>query len=224
MKKITKIAFAFLLLAGVTMNAQTALKKGSVTYKMSLSGNDEAAAMMGESTISIHFDEKTQATDMNMMSGMMLMKTITPIGNLKDAKMTIEVMGSKYEIIEVGEEALKANKGLGDLENAIEVTYDKKDTKEIVGFKCYKATVKMNDGTSSVFYITDAIAPQQSVKETKVKLAGYPLEIKVTTEQGDMTMTATSFSKELPKDCFTVGEGYSKVTMEEFQKIMSSGQ
>ena len=148
MKKITKIAFAFLLLAGVTMNAQTALKKGSVTYKMSMSGNDEAAAMMGESTISVHFDENTQATDMNMMSGMMLMKTITPIGNIKDAKMTIEVMGMKYEIIEVGEEALKANKSMGDLENATEVIYDKKDTKEIAGFKCYKATVKMNDGTS----------------------------------------------------------------------------
>jgi hypothetical protein len=219
MKKITKIAFALFLLASVSLNAQTALKKGSVTYKMTMSGNDEAAAMMGESTISVHFDEKNQATDMNMMGGMMTMKTITPIGNLKDAKMAIEVMGMKYEIIEVGEEALKANKGLGNLENALEVSYDKKDTKEIAGFKCYKATVKMNDGTSSDFYITDEIAPQQT-EETKVKLAGYPLEVKVTTEQGEMLMTATSFSKELPKDCFKIGEGYTKVTMEDFQKQM----
>lgn len=219
MKKITKIAFAFLLLAGVSMNAQTALKKGSVTYKMSMSGNDEAAAMMGESTISVHFDEKMQATDMNMMGGMMTMKTITPIGNVKDSKMAIEVMGMKYEIIEVGEEALKSSKSLGDLENALEVSYDKKDTKEIAGFKCYKAIVKMNDGTSSDFYITDAIAPQQT-SDTKVKLAGYPLEVKVKTEQGEMLMTATSFSKELPKDCFTIGEGFTKVTMEEFQKQM----
>ena len=104
MKKITKIAFAFFLLASVSMNAQTALKKGSVTYKMTMTGNDEAAAMMGESTISVHFDEKNQATDMNMMGGMMTMKTITPVGNLKDAKMAIEVMGMKYEIIEIGEE------------------------------------------------------------------------------------------------------------------------
>ncbi len=220
MKKISKFAFAFLVLAGVSMNAQTALKQGSVTYSMKMTGNDEAAAMMGESTIAVHFDDKIQATDMNMMGGMMLMRTITPIGNLKDAKMTIEVMGMKYEIIEVGEEALKANKGFGDLENAIEVSYDKKDTKEIAGFKCYKAVVKMNDGTTSDFYITDAIAPQKTKEETKVKLAGYPLEIKVSTEQGEMLMTATSFSKELPKDCFTIGEGFTKVTMVEFQKQM----
>ena len=78
----------------------------------------------------------------------------------------------------------------------------------------------MNDGTSSDFYITDAIAPQQTKDDAKVKLTGYPLEVKVKTEQGEMLMTATSFSKELPKDCFTIGEGYTKVTMEEFQKQM----
>ena len=201
------------------MNAQTALKKGSVTYKMEMTGNDEASAMMGESTMAVHFDEKMQATDMNMMGGMMLMKTITPVGNLKDSKMTIEVMGMKYEIIEIGEEALKESKGIGNLENALEVSYDKKDTKEIAGFKCYKAIVKMNDGTTNDFYITEGIAVQDS-KDAKVKLAGYPLQMKTTTQQGEMTMTATSFSKDLPKDCFSVGEGFTKVTMEEFQKLM----
>ncbi|WP_322550324.1 hypothetical protein [Flavobacterium psychraquaticum] len=219
MKKITTIAATFLLFAGVTMNAQTALKKGSVTYKMEMTGNDEASAMMGESTMAVHFDEKMQATDMNMMGGMMLMKTITPVGNLKDSKMTIEVMGMKYEIIEIGEEALKESKGIGNLENALEVSYDKKDTKEIAGFKCYKAIVKMNDGTTNDFYITEGIAVQDS-KDAKVKLAGYPLQMKTTTQQGEMTMTATSFSKDLPKDCFSVGEGFTKVTMEEFQKQM----
>ena len=223
MKNLTKIAFAFLLLAGLMMNAQ-ALKKGSVTYKLALTGNEEAAAMMGESTLTIHFDEKTQATEMNMMSGMMLMKTITPFGNVKDTKMAVEVMGMKYEITEAGEEALNNNNGIGNLENATDVTYDKKDVKEIVGFKCYKANVKMADGTSNAFYITEGIAPQTPIKETKIKLAGYPLEIITNTRQGEMTMTATSFAKELPKDCFVItGEGYTKVTMEEFKQQMSGG-
>ena len=223
MKNLTKISFAFLLLAGLLMNAQ-ALKKGSVTYKLALTGNDEAAAMMGESTLTIHFDEKTQATEMNMMSGMMMMKTITPIGNIKDSKMAVEVMGTKYEIIEAGEEALKNNNGIGSLENATDVSYDKNDVKEIVGFKCYKANVKMVDGTSNAFYITEAIAPQTPIKETKIKLAGYPLEIITNTPQGEMIMTATSFVKELPKDCFIIsGEGYTKVTMEEFKQQMQMG-
>ena len=223
MKNLTKIAFAFILLAGGMMHAQ-ALKKGSVAYKLELTGNDEAAAMMGESTLTIHFDETTQATEMNMMSGMMLMKTITPIGNVKDTKMAVEVMGMKYEIIEAGEEALNSSKGVANLDDAVDVTYDKGDVKEIAGFKCYKANVKMADGNTNVFYITDAIAPQTPLKETKVKLAGYPLQIITNTPQGEMTMTATSFSKELPKDCFVItGEGYTKVTMEEFKQQMGGG-
>lgn len=224
MKKFTKIAFTtLLLLSGVMMNAQ-ALKKGSVTYKLELTGNDEAASMMGESTMILHFDEKIQASEMNMMNGMMLRKTITPIGNIKETRMTVEVMGMKYEIIDAGEEALNSTKGIGNLEDAVEVVYDKKDVKEIAGFSCYKAIVKMNDGSTNTFYITETIAPQTVLKETKLQLAGFPLQIITNTPQGEMTMTATVFSKELPKGCFVItGEGYTKLTMEEFKKQMGGG-
>lgn len=221
MKKITQIALTALLFVGITATAQTQLKKGSVTYSMTMPGATEEMAAMGESTITVHFDEKTQATDMSMMGGMMLMKTIVPTGNKKDSKMTMEVMGMKYEITDVGEEASKTSKGLSNLDDAKEIVYDKKDTKEIVGFKCYKATITMKDETKSTFYVTDAIAPQApSSPEAKVKLAGYPLEMTIQTAQGNMVMTATKFSKEIPADAFKVGEGFTKVTMEEFQKQM----
>lgn len=220
MKKLTKIALTALLFLGITATAQTQLKKGSVTYSMTMPGATEEMAAMGESTITVHFDEKTQSTDMSMMGGMMLMKTIVPTGNKKDSKMTMEVMGMKYEITDIGEEANKATNSVGNLENATEIVYDKKDTKEILGFKCYKATISMNDGSKSVFYITDAIAPQAVEADAKVKLTGYPLEMTVQTEQGDMVMKATKFSKDVAAEAFKVGEGYTKVTMEEFQKQM----
>ena len=220
MKKLTQIALTALLFVGITATAQTQLKKGSVTYSMTMPNASEEMAAMGESTITVHFDEKNQATDMSMMGGMMLMKTIVPTANKKDSKMTVEVMGMKYEITDIGEEASKATNNVGNVENATEVIYDKKDTKEILGFKCYKATISMNDGTKSVFYITDAIAPQAVEADAKVKLSGYPLEMNVKTAQGEMLMKATKFSKEITADAFKVGEGFTKVTMEEFQKQM----
>jgi hypothetical protein len=220
MKKLAKIALTALLFVGITVNAQTQLKKGSVTYSMTMPNASEEMAAMGESTITVHFDEKTQATDMSMMGGMMLMKTIVPTGNKKDSKMTMEVMGMKYEITDIGKEANKATNSVGNLENANEIVYDKNDTQEILGFKCYKATISMNDGSKSIFYITDAIAPQVVEADAKVKLTGYPLEMTVKTEQGDMVMKATKFSKDVPADAFKVGDGFTKVTMEEFQKQM----
>ena len=79
----------------------------------------------------------------------------------------------------------------------------------------------MNDGSKNTFYVTDAIAPQApSNPKVALKLTGYPLEMTVKTAQGDMVMTATKFSKEIPADAFKVGEGFTKVTMEEFQKQM----
>jgi hypothetical protein len=220
MKKLAKIVLTALLFVGITVNAQTQLKKGSVTYSMTMPNASEEMAAMGESTITVHFDEKTQATDMSMMGGMMLMKTIVPTGNKKDSKMTMEVMGMKYEITDIGKEANKATNSVGNLENANEIVYDKNDTQEILGFKCYKATISMNDGSKSIFYITDAIAPQVVEADAKVKLTGYPLEMTVKTEQGDMVMKATKFSKDVPADAFKVGDGFTKVTMEEFQKQM----
>jgi hypothetical protein len=129
-------------------------------------------------------------------------------------------MGIKYEITDAGDASSKNNNGLSNLYNAKDIVYDKKDTKEIVGFKCYKATVTMNDGSTSIFYITDAIAPQVQKADAKVKLTGYPLEMTVKTAQGDMNMKAVKFSKEVSADAFKVGEGFTKVTMEEFQKQM----
>jgi hypothetical protein len=35
-----------------------------------------------------------------------------------------------------------------------------------------------------------------------------------------MVMKATKFSKDIPADAFKVGEGFTKTTMEEFQKQM----
>ena len=119
MKKITKIAFALLVVAGVSMNAQTALKNGSVTYSMTMPGAGEEMAAMGESTITVHFNDQTQATDMSMMGGMMLMKTIVPIANEKESKMTVEVMGMKYEITDAGEAASKSTNGLSNLQHGI---------------------------------------------------------------------------------------------------------
>ncbi len=220
MKNFTKIALTALIFIGITANAQTQLKKGSVTYSMTMPGATEEMAAMGESTITVHFDETTQATDMSMMGGMMLMKTIIPNENINNSKMTMEVMGMKYEITDIGEQAKNANNGIGNLENATEVVYDKKDTKEILGFKCYKATLGMLDGSKSIFYITDAIAPQPTNANAKVKLSGYPLEMTMKTEQGDMVIKATKFSKDIPADAFKVGEGFTKITMEEFQKQM----
>jgi GLPGLI family protein len=211
MKNLKQIALVAFAIFSTQFYAQT--KTGAVTYEMTMPDNEEMAAM-GTNTIKISFNEKSSATQMDMMGGMISVKTITlDKTNAKDTRMLMDMMGKKYEV--TGESEGFGNTDLASLKDAESITYDKKDTKVILGYKCYKAIVKMTGGTVSNFYVTEAIAVQTKAEE-KFKLTGFPLEIEVNSER--VIMVATAFDKEPSATCFTVPEGYKKVTQEELQQ------
>ena len=213
MKNLKQIALVAFAIFSTQFYAQT--KTGAVTYDMTMPDNEQMAAM-GSNTIKISFNEKSSATQMDMMGGMVSMKTITlDKNNAKETRILKDIMGKKYEVTG-GTEGF-GNSDIGSLKDAESVTYNKKDTKEILGYKCYKASVKMSGGTISNFYVTDAIAVQAKADD-KLKLTGFPLEIEVNSEKGKIIMLATAFDKEPTPNCFVVPEGYKKVTQEELQQ------
>ena len=213
MKNLKQIALVAFAIFSTQFYAQS--KTGAVTYEMTMPDNEEMAAM-GTNTIKISFNEKSSATQMDMMGGMISMKTISlDKNNPKDTRMLMDMMGNKYEVTD-GADGF-GNTDVASLKDAESVSYDKKDTKEILGYKCYKAIVKMAGGTVSNFYITEAIATQ-SKADDKLKLTGFPLEIEVNSEKGKINIVATAVDKAPSATCFTIPEGYKKVTQEELQK------
>lgn len=213
MKNLKKLAFVAFAIVSTQFYAQT--KTGAVTYEMTMPDNEEMAAM-GTNTIKISFNEKSSATQLDMMGGMISVKTISiDKNNPKETRMLMEMMGKKYEV--TGEAEGFANTDVASLKDAESVTYDKKATKEILGYKCYKALVTMNSGVINTFYVTDAIAVQ-SLPADKLKLTGFPLEVEVNSEKGKVVLLATSVDKAPSASCFTVPEGYKKVTQEELQQ------
>jgi GLPGLI family protein len=125
------------------------------------------------------------------------------------------MMDKKYEV--TGDAEGFANTDVASLKDAESVTYDKKATKEILGYNCYKALVKMTSGVENTFYITEAIAVQ-SLPTDKLKLTGFPLEVEVNSPNGKVVLLATAVDKAPTATCFTVPEGYKKVTQEELQQ------
>ena len=213
MKNLKQIALVAFAIFSTQFYAQT--KTGAVTYEMTMPDNEQMA-QMGSNTIKISFNEKSTATQMDMMGGMVSMKTITvDKNNTQDTRVLMDAMGEKYEI--TGETNGFGNSNMGSLKDAESVIYDKKDTKEILGYKCYKATVKMAGGKTSIFYLTEAIA-SQSLSSDKLKLTGFPLEIEAGEGETRVVMKATAFDKAPSATCFTVPEGYNKVTQEELQQ------
>lgn len=213
MKKIKQISVCLLLL--VSMSSIGQMTSGVVTYKMT--SDNEQMAMMGDIIMTNYFDKENVAVEVDMMGGMVLTKVYKKINDPKSTKMTMDAMGNKYEITGIDENASKGV-DMADLDNIVTVTIDKASTKEIAGFKCYKASVTYKDDKSGEFYVTDDIKMASTSNESKLK--GFPLEMTITTPEAVLELKATEVSKDLPKEAFIVPEGFEKVTMEEFQEKM----
>ena len=217
MKTTKHLTILLLLLVSTSTISQT-LNKGFVKYEMI--SDDEDMAMIGAITMINYFDENQSAVEINMMGGLMITKVYTKYSNPNDLIMTMDAMGQKYEITEIEDKDAKGN-AFGQLDNIESVKYDKKDTKEISGYKCHKAEIKYSDGKTAVFYITNKISQKAMQNPNqKVQLEGYPLEMEITSEEGIVKIIATEVSKNLPSGSFIVPSGFEKVTMEEFQQKM----
>lgn len=214
MKKIKQISVCLLLL--VSMSSIGQMTSGFVTYKMT--SDNEQMAMMGDIIMTNYFDKENVAVEVDMMGGMVLTKVYKKINDPKSTIMTMDAMGNKYEITGIDENASKGV-DMADLDNIVTVTIDKANTKEIAGFKCYKASVTYKDDKSGEFYVTDDIKMVTSAT-SESKLKGFPLEMTITTPEAVLELKATEVSKDLPKEAFIVPEGFEKVTMEEFQEKM----
>ena len=107
----------------------------------------------------------------------------------------------------------------------VTVTADKSDTKTILGYNAYKITVS-NPATPDMNisgYVTEEIkAPTGAIQGMQgVDLPGFPLMIIIKSPQMSMTIETTSIKDEYDPAILDVDTtGYTKMTMEEFQKTM----
>lgn len=228
MKKTLLNLFAILTLA-VSVQAQN-ITEGVLNMEITEATSDDPQMSMGigmlkGATTTISFKGKKSVTEMDMMGGMMITKNYADQAT-NEMNMLMDAMGQKIwvsdNLDEVKEEQTK--NGLED----IKVTYDKSDTKEILGFKAYKATISIPAGNETMTvtgYITEDIKTDATVIQGTegLKLAGFPLEFTVNNPQMKLTISADSFDNKVDDAVFTpVTEGYTKMTMEEFSKTMGS--
>ncbi len=223
MKKILKFTFLLAFVAiSVSVFAQKKIKEGVVKFEMKADGDAPELAMLGGTMLDFYFSGNMQRMDMNMMGGMMRIQTIIPNDSPKDGTILMDMMGQKIQVIDLTEDDLANSNSFMKTDNIKEVVYDEKDKKEIAGYPCYKAKLKLDDGMELEYYITEKIQPPMPVKSKGANmLKGYPLEMNIDTGQGvKMNFVAKEVSKTVEKDAFKVPDGYAKMTMEEFEKQM----
>jgi len=220
----------FLLLAFST-TAQETLNKGVIKMELTeaSSDNEQMAAafeMMKGSETNYFFNEEVALVKQSFMGGMLTMSTHS---NSKTDATTLlfDMMGQKM-MVETTKEELNAANNTPEAKKALEnmkISYDKANTKEILGYKCYKADVAIGNGMQVSLYVTDEIKADNSLIKglETVKLDGFPLEVTMDMPEFKMVYTTTAILKEIESSQLVLNTtGYKKMTFDEFQKTMGS--
>jgi hypothetical protein len=227
MKNFFSILVAFLLVSNVNSIAQKVLEKGTVKMEITdVKAEDPQMAMglemMKGSQTELHFKADQHATYMNMMGGMVEMKVFVENAQ-NQMNMLFDMMGQKMWIESKLDESQTPQQK--EIASKSKIEYNKDDTKEILGYKCYKMTVTNPEmeGTTLSGYVTEQIKTKANMIQgfQTLEFSGYPMEFTVGNPQFSMTMTAVDVKETVDEAKLKYDtKGYKKMTMEEFQKSM----
>lgn len=222
---------SFILIALISVNysvsAQKSLDKGSITMEITAVSSDDPqmemmlGAMKGSQT-EVVFEGNKHVTNMDMMGGMVKMQ-IHVNSDENKMNMLFDAMGNKMWIESDLDKSQDAKQK--EIADKSEIVYDKNDTKEILGYKCYKMTIKnpeMQDMTVTG-YVTSHVKTNANLIQgfQSLKFEGYPMEFTVSNPQFNMTMSAKEIKETVDATKFNLDtKGYKKMTMDEFQKSM----
>ncbi len=217
--KITSIAILFFAVS-FTSAAQKTVKEGSVVYELTTIESDAPEAqMMKGSRMNLFFSKKMQKLEMSFMGGLMEVVTITNLSSEENTMLT-NIMGNKAMVKMSKEEAekQKAKKDVPDFD----ISYDKNDKKEIIGYNCYKAIMKDKNGNTITAFVTDEIKTKlEFFNEMFPGLNVFPLEYSIANQGIVMVFSAQEFNTKIDSNTFNIPtEGYTEMTMEEFEKQM----
>ncbi len=228
-----KNIFTTLLLAitscmAINLSAQD-ISEGLIKMEISdVSSEDQQIAaqleMMKGTETNYYFNADQSLTTANMMGGMITMKNLF-MNDSEAMTILFDVMGQKMMVESSKEDRKEAEAEQKEAMEDFEIVYDKEDTKEILGYKCYKATIKGGEEMLMTFemYISpDVKASSKMIQGLQAfEIDGFPLEYVMDMGKMSMTYSTTELLDKVDANIFNVNtDGYKKMTFEEFQEQM----
>ncbi len=215
-----KMHYLLILLLGFSLPAFAQMKQGTITYDMQFSSDNPDMAMglsmLTGSKMTTSFMPGKARAEVSMGT---FGKTTT-ITDTKTKKILtlMDMMGSKTATESKMEEEDKEADKTGEIK--VETT---DETKEIMGYKCTKSVITMEDGTVMVAWCTkDIVVSTQGQTYYSAQMPGFPMEFEITQQEMTMKFTVTAIDKAKPKKTLfemKVPEGYKLMTEEELKAM-----
>jgi hypothetical protein len=230
MKKITSIFFLLFSLVNLQSFAQTTtLSEGVIKMEITdvSSDNEQVAAqmqMLNGTQTAYYFNSEKSMVSADMMGGMIKIKSLVNNAN-ENMTMLFDAMGQKMMIESTKEDRKEMEDAQVEASEGFNVNYDESDTKEILGYKCVKATItnEENPGMEFIMYVAPSIKASNKLIQgmSAYELRGFPLEYTMTMPEMSLTTTAVSLEKSVPAGTFDLNtSGYTKMTFKEFTDQM----
>ncbi len=192
------------------------ITEGKISYNIDLSNTEMSFSqkqMLEAAKLTISFKDALVKTDFDM--GMIAI-IVTADGDAKKGLTLFSMLGNKTAARMSAEDFSKKEKEKGNYT----VEYSD-ETKEIAGYKCKKANVKMDNGsTLSMFYTEDIQPAKVNTDFTFEGIKGFPLEMQVEVNGMKVKMVAASVDgTSLPENYFSmeIPEGYTETDMSQFK-------
>jgi uncharacterized protein YjhX (UPF0386 family) len=206
-------------------NKRAVLQEGSISYTVTMAGDDEIAHIVNNSVMNLYFRNKQSRIDFSVMGGL---ANFQLIDNNKDDWMTVLMdIPSFYEKTAINLDAdamffrhFNQTKSTNQSPSkGIQIEYFKSKRKRIATVSCYKALVKLNSKEQVVLYLTDKIKPDVPTELQKPfgDLKGFPLAAEMRVD-GVLIKIEASYIKrqKIHIDAFEVPESYTHKSMEQF--------
>ncbi len=213
MNRFTVFSFLlvlFSLMMTIEMTAQKEFTNGSISYKViTIDGPDYLKPMMKGGRARLHIRDHMVNLELNMMKGMVKSQRITN-HKTDTSYMLNQMMGDKTAVL----------LDTPDFSTPYEISYNKKATKEILGYSCHQAIIKLEDTTVKL-YVTDKISALNQFKHSYGDLKGFPLEYVMDQNGVTLTFQASAISHEVPDPSkFVIPTDFELMTLAEFEAAM----
>lgn len=218
--KIMKFILVLVAVVGSLMMSHAQSEEGHFIFDIKMESSDpqiEAQlSMLAGSTLEIMFKGK-QSKQIMSMGSLMTTTTITD-SETKEGLMLMSGMMGKF----AARMDLDTEKDEEEMDMDVELI---DETKDILGYTCYKAIVIDDDGNETTFwYSKDFSSPETESQYIKKGIPGMPLAFSVDTPQMNMSFEAKEINEKIKKAKkefnMDIPEGYEEKDIDELQGAM----
>ena len=233
MNLFKSVLFLFLGLVSLnSVDAQKEIKEGYLKMKIVEATSDDeqmaaALQMIIGSLTEYYFNAEKAMVKADMMGGMVKIINVMDISN-QNSTMYMDMMGQRMMVESTPDEREDTQKDQAEVMKEMEIVVDDNDTKEILGMKCVKASIKhpeMTSGVSFEMYISKDLQFTNKLIQgmEHFDLQGFPLEYSLVSEKMNLKVTAEEFKDKIDSSVFKISDaGYKKMTMAEFIETMGA--